>query len=152
RQEVGNLLDFKQWRHATANTPKPRGPNGRKLVSRWKLRHFRQRRCREHADLHVRPPDQERFQFAWLQRIIIATSLSGWTACCDVPSALGGGITPLRYGALCRGLLSGAMSADRQFSKDDMRKTTDPKFQPPHFAEYLKAASRLDAFAQQNFG
>ena len=69
-----------------------------------------------------------------------------------LPYALGEGISTLTYGALCRGLLSGAMSADRQFSKDDMRKTTDPKFQPPHFAEYLKAASRLDAFAQQNFG
>jgi aryl-alcohol dehydrogenase-like predicted oxidoreductase len=68
-----------------------------------------------------------------------------------LPYALGHGLTMLTYGALCRGLLSGTMSADRQFAKDDMRKTTDPKFQSPHFAEYLKAASKLDAFARENF-
>jgi aryl-alcohol dehydrogenase-like predicted oxidoreductase len=44
------------------------------------------------------------------------------------------------------------MSADRQFAKDDMRKTSDPKFQPPHFAEYISAANKLDAFARENFG
>jgi aryl-alcohol dehydrogenase-like predicted oxidoreductase len=69
-----------------------------------------------------------------------------------VPYALGRGITTLTYGALCRGLLSGAMNADRQFADGDMRKTTDPKFQPPHFAEYLNATSKLDAFARENFG
>jgi aryl-alcohol dehydrogenase-like predicted oxidoreductase len=61
-------------------------------------------------------------------------------------------ITTLTYGALCRGLLSGAMSADREFAKDDMRKNTDPKFQSPQFAEYLTTASKLDAFARENFG
>jgi aryl-alcohol dehydrogenase-like predicted oxidoreductase len=69
-----------------------------------------------------------------------------------LPYALRHGITTLTYGALCRGLLSGAMNADRQFAKDDMRKTTDPKFQQPHFVEYLNAASRLDAFARENYG
>jgi aryl-alcohol dehydrogenase-like predicted oxidoreductase len=69
-----------------------------------------------------------------------------------LPFAAGHKITTLAYGALCRGLLSGAMSADRQFAKDDMRKNTDPKFQAPQFAEYLNAASKLDAFARENFG
>jgi aryl-alcohol dehydrogenase-like predicted oxidoreductase len=69
-----------------------------------------------------------------------------------LPYALGHGVTALTYGALCRGLLSGAMSADRQFAKDDMRKTTDPKFQQPHFAEYVNAATKLDAFARENYG
>ena len=68
-----------------------------------------------------------------------------------LPYALSHNITTLTYGALCRGLLSGTMSADRHFSKNDMRSSTDPKFQPPHFAEYLNAASRLDVFARQNF-
>src|SRR5258706_7939314 len=68
-----------------------------------------------------------------------------------LPFALGRGLTSLTYGALCRGLLSGTMRTDRQFAKGDMRKTTDPKFQSPHFAEYLKAASKLDAFAHENF-
>ena len=69
-----------------------------------------------------------------------------------LPYAVGRGIATLTYGALCRGLLSGAMRSDRQFAKDDMRKTTDPKFQPPYFAEYLNAAGKLDAFARKNFG
>lgn len=69
-----------------------------------------------------------------------------------LPYALNNGITTLTYGALCRGLLSGAMRADRQFSSDDMRKTTDPKFQAPHFAGYLDAANKLDAYAREKFG
>jgi aryl-alcohol dehydrogenase-like predicted oxidoreductase len=69
-----------------------------------------------------------------------------------LPYALRRGITALTYGALCRGLLSGAMRLDRQFANGDMRKTTDPKFQPPHFSEYLNAAIELDAFARENYG
>lgn len=67
-------------------------------------------------------------------------------------SAAAGGITTLTYGALCRGLLSGTMRVDRQFAVDDMRKNTDPKFQAPHFVEYVNAANKLDAFARENFG
>jgi aryl-alcohol dehydrogenase-like predicted oxidoreductase len=48
-----------------------------------------------------------------------------------LPYAIGREIGTLNYGAVCRGLLSGAMTADRQFAKDDMRKNTEPKFQPP---------------------
>jgi len=69
-----------------------------------------------------------------------------------LPYALGHDITTLTYGALCRGLLSGTMHADREFSKDDMRKTSDPKFQQSHFGEYLEAASKLDAYAREHFG
>jgi aryl-alcohol dehydrogenase-like predicted oxidoreductase len=29
---------------------------------------------------------------------------------------------------------------------------TDPKFQPPRYAQYLKAVKRLDHFAQDNYG
>jgi aryl-alcohol dehydrogenase-like predicted oxidoreductase len=69
-----------------------------------------------------------------------------------VPYAVSRGITAMTYGALCRGLLSGAMRIDRQFASGDMRKTSDPKFQPPHFAEYLRAAEKLDTFARENYG
>ena len=68
-----------------------------------------------------------------------------------LPYALKNDITALTYGAICRGLLSGTMRADRQFSKNDLRKTNDPKFQAPHFAEYLDAAKRLDAYAREKF-
>src|ERR1700756_4938770 len=69
-----------------------------------------------------------------------------------LPYAFRSGTTALTYGALCRGLLSGTMRADRQFAVGDMRKNTDPKFQPPHFTEYVSAANKLDAFARENFG
>ncbi|HZZ25536.1 MAG TPA: aldo/keto reductase [Roseiarcus sp.] len=60
-------------------------------------------------------------------------------------------IVTFAYGALCRGLLSGRMTAQTQFAGDDLRKH-DPKFQAPRFAQYLQAVERLDRFAQVDFG
>jgi len=60
-------------------------------------------------------------------------------------------VSTLTYGSLCRGLLSGKMTPDSEFHGDDVRKI-DPKFQPPRYAQYLKAVERLDRFAQQNYG
>jgi aryl-alcohol dehydrogenase-like predicted oxidoreductase len=60
------------------------------------------------------------------------------------------GLVTFTYGALCRGLLSGKMTAATVFAGDDLRRT-DPKFQPPRFAQYLRAVSRLDEFAQRRF-
>jgi aryl-alcohol dehydrogenase-like predicted oxidoreductase len=60
-------------------------------------------------------------------------------------------ISTLTYGSLCRGLLSGKMKIDTVFQGDDVRKI-DPKFQPPRYAQYLKAVERLDRFAQENYG
>src|SRR6201998_3166167 len=68
-----------------------------------------------------------------------------------LPYAHEHGVTALTYGAICRGLLSGTMRADRQFSKADLRKSSDPKFQTPHFAEYLEAARKLEAYAREKF-
>jgi aryl-alcohol dehydrogenase-like predicted oxidoreductase len=61
------------------------------------------------------------------------------------------GIATLGYGALCRGLLSGRMRRDTKFEGDDLRRT-DPKFQPPRFAQYLSAVEQLDRLAQDRFG
>jgi aryl-alcohol dehydrogenase-like predicted oxidoreductase len=61
------------------------------------------------------------------------------------------GITMLMYGSLCRGLLSGRMRSDTQFSGDDHRKI-DSKFKPPQYQEYLKTVELLDQFAQSNYG
>jgi aryl-alcohol dehydrogenase-like predicted oxidoreductase len=61
------------------------------------------------------------------------------------------GIATFGYGALCRGLLSGRMRADSKFEGDDLRRS-DPKFQPPRFAQYLAAVERLDRLARQRFG
>ena len=55
------------------------------------------------------------------------------------------------YGSLCRGLLSGRMTSRTRFIGDDLRKT-DPKFQGPRFAQYLRAVEMLDRFAQANYG
>ena len=61
------------------------------------------------------------------------------------------GIGVFAYGAICRGLLSGRMNRDTRFDGDDLRRT-DPKFQPPRFAQYLDAIELLDQFAQKNYG
>ncbi len=61
-----------------------------------------------------------------------------------LPYAASHGLTSLTYGALCRGLLSGAMKPDTTFSGDDLRRV-DPKFQPPRFAQYPASAQRCGA-------
>jgi aryl-alcohol dehydrogenase-like predicted oxidoreductase len=60
------------------------------------------------------------------------------------------GLATLTYGALCRGLLSGKLREDAHFEGDDLR-LTDPKFQPPRYAQYLAAVRRLDQFAEDNY-
>jgi aryl-alcohol dehydrogenase-like predicted oxidoreductase len=60
-------------------------------------------------------------------------------------------ISALVYGSLCRGLLSGKMNPDTKFTGDDLRKV-DPKFQPPRYAQYLKAVEALDRFAEKRYG
>jgi aryl-alcohol dehydrogenase-like predicted oxidoreductase len=60
------------------------------------------------------------------------------------------GLATLTYGALCRGLLSGKLQEDAHFEGDDLR-LTDPKFQPPRYAQYLAAVRRLDQFAEDNY-
>jgi aryl-alcohol dehydrogenase-like predicted oxidoreductase len=57
----------------------------------------------------------------------------------------------LAYSSLCRGLLSGKMTKDREFKGDDLRKGMDPKFKEPRFSEYLKAADALKEFAEVKF-
>lgn len=60
-------------------------------------------------------------------------------------------ITTLLYGSLCRGLLSGRLHSETQFTGDDLRKV-DPKFQAPRFEQYLHAVEKLDQWAQRNYG
>ena len=60
-------------------------------------------------------------------------------------------LATLTYGALCRGLLSGKLRDDTPFHGDDLR-LTDPKFQPPRYAQYLAAVRRLDQFARDHYG
>ena len=69
-----------------------------------------------------------------------------------LPYAREHGLAMLAYGALCRGLLSGRMGADTKFSASDLRGAADPKFKPPHFAEYLAVVTALDRFARERFG
>ena len=68
-----------------------------------------------------------------------------------LPYADKAGLAILAYGSLCRGLLSGRMTADTRFPGDDLR-GNDPKFKPPHYGEYLAAVAALDRFAQKRFG
>ncbi|MFZ0475442.1 MAG: aldo/keto reductase [Halobacillus sp.] len=60
-------------------------------------------------------------------------------------------MTTISYGSLCRGLLSGKMSSDREFEGDDLR-NEDPKFQQPRFKQYLNAVQELDQLAQNRYG
>ncbi|MDF1535280.1 MAG: aldo/keto reductase [bacterium] len=61
------------------------------------------------------------------------------------------GVALLTYGALCRGLLSGRMRPDTEFSGDDLRKW-DPKFKQPRFGQYLEAVTRLNSLARERYG
>jgi aryl-alcohol dehydrogenase-like predicted oxidoreductase len=60
-------------------------------------------------------------------------------------------VATLTYGALCRGLLSGAIDEKTTFAGDDLRKV-DPKFQPPRFEQYLMAVKLLDRYAHERYG
>ncbi|HEY0436454.1 MAG TPA: aldo/keto reductase [Phenylobacterium sp.] len=61
------------------------------------------------------------------------------------------GLSVLSYGALCRGLLSGRMTAATRFVGDDLR-GRDPKFQGDRFRQYLAAAEALKALARDRYG
>jgi aryl-alcohol dehydrogenase-like predicted oxidoreductase len=67
-----------------------------------------------------------------------------------LPYADATGLVVLCYGALCRGLLSGRMRADRAFEGDDLRKV-DPKFRPDHLPHYLAAVEALKRFARVRY-
>ncbi|WP_454917542.1 aldo/keto reductase [Xanthobacter sediminis] len=68
-----------------------------------------------------------------------------------LPYAARTGLTVLSYGSLCRGLLSGRMTATTTFEGDDLRKV-DPKFTAPRFPQYLKAVEELKALAKVRYG
>jgi aryl-alcohol dehydrogenase-like predicted oxidoreductase len=68
-----------------------------------------------------------------------------------IPYAEAAGLVVLCYGALCRGLLSGRMRADRRFEGDDLRRI-DPKFQPDRLPLYLAAVEELKALARERYG
>ena len=62
------------------------------------------------------------------------------------------GLTVLSYGVLCRGLLSGRITAATTFQGDDLRKEVDPKFQGERFRHYLAAVDALRTLARERFG
>ena len=68
-----------------------------------------------------------------------------------LPYAERNGLVVLAYGALCRGLLTGKITAKTEFTGDDLRKV-DPKFQQPRLGCYLVAVEQLDRFARERFG
>ena len=68
-----------------------------------------------------------------------------------LPYAGQNGLVVLAYSALCRGLLTGKITAKTEFKGDDLRKV-DPKFQQPRLGHYLAAVARLDAFARERYG
>jgi aryl-alcohol dehydrogenase-like predicted oxidoreductase len=93
-------------------------------------------RFRQVAPLHVLQPPYNLFERGIEAQIL--------------PYCRTNNIATFGYGALCRGLLSGRMTADTTFEGDDLRRT-DPKFQPPRFAQYLAAVRQLDQLARDRF-
>jgi aryl-alcohol dehydrogenase-like predicted oxidoreductase len=67
-----------------------------------------------------------------------------------IPWCLEHGVATLTYGALCRGLLGGAIGKGTQFFGDDLR-NADPKFLPPRFEQYLNAVALLERYAHDRY-
>jgi aryl-alcohol dehydrogenase-like predicted oxidoreductase len=67
-----------------------------------------------------------------------------------IPWCQANGVATLTYGALCRGLLSGAIGHGTEFFGDDPRQV-DPKFLNPRFGQYLKAVELLERFAYERY-
>ncbi|MFZ3322684.1 MAG: aldo/keto reductase [Usitatibacter sp.] len=57
----------------------------------------------------------------------------------------------LCYGALCRGLLTGKITATTLFKGDDLRRS-DPKFRQPRLSQYLEAVAALNRYASERYG
>jgi len=91
---------------------------------------------RQVAPLHTAQPPYNLFEREAEERVL--------------PYCLWHGIATLTYGALCRGLLSGRMRAGTRFGGDDLRQT-DPKFQPPRYAQYLRAVATLEHLARARY-
>ena len=68
-----------------------------------------------------------------------------------LPYAVEKKLSAFAYGPLCRGLLTGTMRPETKFTGDDLRQS-DPKFQPPRFAQYLDAVQQLDDLARKRYG
>jgi aryl-alcohol dehydrogenase-like predicted oxidoreductase len=68
-----------------------------------------------------------------------------------LPYVLEKKLSAFAYGPLCRGLLTGTMRPDTKFTGDDLRQS-DPKFQPPRFAQYLDAVKQLDDLTRKRYG
>ena len=68
-----------------------------------------------------------------------------------LPYAKQHSLVVLAYGSLCRGLLTGSMSAQTAFGSDDIR-GVDPKFRAPRFEQYLAAVAALDLYARECHG
>jgi aryl-alcohol dehydrogenase-like predicted oxidoreductase len=67
-----------------------------------------------------------------------------------LPYCRDNGVSVLAYGALCRGMLSGAVSKERKYQGDELRRF-DPKFRGKRLEQYLQAVHSLDALAQERF-
>lgn len=68
-----------------------------------------------------------------------------------LPYAVRSNLAVLAYSPLCRGLLTGKVTADRSYEGDDLRKT-DPKFQPDRLPQYLRAVEELRELARERWG
>jgi aryl-alcohol dehydrogenase-like predicted oxidoreductase len=68
-----------------------------------------------------------------------------------VPYARRHNIAILCHDTLCRGLLTGTITATTQFQENDLRRG-DPKFQEPRLSQYISATAALDRYARACYG
>ena len=68
-----------------------------------------------------------------------------------VPYARRHNIAVLCYDTLCRGLLTGTITATTQFQENGLRQS-DPKFREPRLSQYVAAAAALDRYARACYG
>jgi aryl-alcohol dehydrogenase-like predicted oxidoreductase len=60
-------------------------------------------------------------------------------------------LVALCYGSLCRGLLTGKITAGTAFTGDDLR-NNDPKFKRDRRGQYLATVAKLQTLAEEKFG
>jgi aryl-alcohol dehydrogenase-like predicted oxidoreductase len=60
-------------------------------------------------------------------------------------------ISVLAYSSICRGLLSGRITADTTYEGDDLRRI-DPKFTVPRVSQYLAAVEQFKTLAKNHYG
>ncbi len=89
--------------------------------------------CMKHAPLHSLQPPYNLYERGIEEDVL--------------PFCAENNIAVLTYGSICRGLLSGKITAETIFKEGDVR-SMDPRFKPDNLKDYVRATSCLKEFAK----